>query len=67
MSLHAASFLLYVSCAVWLSSGFLSHPRIVLRDKPVRLLISCSDSLSRKYIRRTFPNISMVITFFAPA
>ena len=42
----------------------LRHVRTVLRDKPVRLAISCSDTLSRKYIRRILPNISMVITLF---
>lgn len=47
--------------------GVLSHLRIVLREKPVRFVISCSDSLSRKYIRRIFPNISIVITFISPA
>jgi len=31
------------------------------------LAISRSDFLSRLYIRLTFPNISMVITFIAPA
>ena len=36
---------------------------MVLRDKPVRLAISCSDRSSRKYIRLILPNISMVITF----
>ena len=30
----------------------------------MRLAISCSDTLSRKYIRRILPNISMVITLF---
>jgi hypothetical protein len=44
-----------------------SQVRIVLRDKPVRFAISCSDNLSRKCIRRIFPNISMVITFLSPA
>jgi len=39
----------------------------VLRDKPVRFAISCSDSLSRKYNRRILPNISMVITLLSPA
>jgi hypothetical protein len=40
--------------------------RTVLRDRPVRLVISCSDTLSRKCIRRILPNISMVITLFVP-
>lgn len=35
----------------------------VLRDNPVRRAISDRDSLSRKYILLTRPNISMVITF----
>ena len=47
-----------------MSCGVLSHRRTVLRDRPVRLVISCSDTLSRKYIRRILPNISMVITLF---
>jgi hypothetical protein len=38
-----------------------------LRDKPVCLAMACSDILSRRCIRLIFPNISMVITFFAPA
>jgi hypothetical protein len=45
----------------------LSHFFTVLRDKPVRLAISLLDIPSRKCIRLTFPNISMVITLFAPA
>ena len=49
------------------SLGALTHLRIVLRDKPVRFAISCSDNLSRKYIRRILPNISMVITLLSPA
>ena len=48
-----------------------NHRRIVLRDKPVRLVISCSDSLSRRNIRRILPSMSMVIngayTAWAPA
>jgi len=38
----------------------------VLRDSPVHLAISCSDSLSRRCIRLILPNISMVITLFIP-
>jgi hypothetical protein len=48
------------------SSGALSQLRTVLRDNPVRLAISCNDSLSRRCIRRILPNISMVITLFVP-
>ena len=48
------------------SSGFLSQLRTVLRDRPVRLAISCNDTLSRMYIRRILPNISMVITLHFP-
>ena len=59
-----------VAPAVGRWGGFLrrSDPnlRIVLRDKSVRFVISCSDSLSRKYIRRILPNISMVIPFYLP-
>ena len=39
----------------------------VLRDSPVRFAIARTDILSRTCIRRIFPNISMVITLFAPA
>jgi hypothetical protein len=46
---------------------FLNHLRTVLRDKLVRFVISCSDILSRKYIRRILPIISIVITFLSPA
>lgn len=44
------------------SPGARSHFLIVLRDKPVRLAISLIDNLSRKYMRLTLPNMSMVIT-----
>jgi len=50
-----------------LASGALTHLRIVLRANPVRLAISCSDSLSRKYIRRILPIISILITLCSPA
>ena len=36
----------------------------VFLDRPVRLAISDRFNLSRKYILRTLPNISMVITSF---
>jgi hypothetical protein len=39
----------------------------VLRDSPVRFAIARTDILSRTCMRRILPNISMVITFFAPA
>jgi hypothetical protein len=55
----------YVGTAA--SSGSLSHLLSVLRDKPVCFAMACNDILSRRYIRLIFPNISMVITFFAPA
>ena len=45
-------------------SVFLNQARIVLRAKPVCFVISCSDSLSRRYIRRILPNISIVITLY---
>ena len=35
--------------------------------QPVRLAIWCSESLERKYIRRIFPNISMLIPLCSPA
>ena len=47
----------------WLAAYY---RRTVLHDKPVRLVISCNDTLSRKYIRLILPNISMVITLFVP-
>ena len=59
------SCLRYVGGAAF--SELLSHLRIVLRDKPVSFVISCSDNPSRKYIRRILPNISMVITSLSPA
>jgi hypothetical protein len=60
-----------ISVAYWILEYFdcelASKLRIVLRAKPVRFAISCSDILSRKYIRRILPKISMVITLFSPA
>jgi hypothetical protein len=53
---------------LWLSGfGRSDHFRMVFLDSPVRLAIWCSESLSRKYIRRIFPNISMLITLCSPA
>ena len=45
-------------------SVFLCKVRIVLRAKSVYFIISCSDSLSRKYIRQILPNISIAITLY---
>ncbi len=49
----------------WLSGFGRSNPFwMVSLDSPVRLAIWCSENLSRKHIRRNFPNISMLITLF---
>jgi hypothetical protein len=45
-----------------LSTGVLSHLRIVLRDRLVMRAIVLTDLPSRKCIRRIFPIIAMVIT-----
>lgn len=37
--------------------------RCEMQDSPVRFEISCSGSLSRMCIRRTLPDISMVISY----
>ena len=42
----------------------LNNRRLVLRDSPVLLAISCNDTLSRRCMRRILPNISMAITLF---
>jgi hypothetical protein len=50
-----------------LQSAIEDEVDVVYDDPEIGEPISRSDFLSRVYIRLTFPNISMVITFVAPA
>ena len=53
---------LRMSLAVLSQRGIRSHFLMVLRDRLVRRAISLIDNCSRKYIRRIFAYMIMVIT-----